>query len=93
MKIIYDKRFENSFVNIWEYIAKDSKTRANEFKSQLKAKINQLPQFPYKFRKSIYFNDENIRDLIFKGYTIPYKVETRNDRIVILGIKKFTKEL
>jgi len=30
---------------------------------------------PYKHRKSIYYDDENIRDLVFKGYTIVYMIE------------------
>jgi len=41
---------------------------------------------PYKFRKSIHFNDENIRDLVFKGYTVPYLVD--DEVIVVLGIVK-----
>jgi len=93
MKIIYDDKFKNSFLNIWEFIVLDSKTKANHFKSELKAKIEQITLFPYKFRRSLYFDDESIRDLIFKGYTIPYRIDTQNNQIIILGIKKYTKEL
>ena len=41
---------------------------------------------PYKYRKSIYYNDYSIRDLIYKGYIITYKIET--DKILILEIIK-----
>lgn len=44
---------------------------------------------PYKFRKSIYFDDENIRDYIFKGYTIPYSINEDNNEIVLLDIIKW----
>lgn len=93
MKIVYDPRFTKNFLNIWEYIATDSKREANRFKKELREHIEDLMHFPYKFRRSIYFDDEKIRDLIFKGYTIPYKVDEVNDCIVILGIKKYTKTL
>lgn len=43
---------------------------------------------PYKFRQSKCFNDENIRDFIFKGYVIPYLIDKENNKIVILAIFK-----
>lgn len=46
---------------------------------------------PYKFRQSNSFEDENIRDFIFKGYIIPYKINTQKDKIIILGIYKENK--
>jgi plasmid stabilization system protein ParE len=48
--------------------------------------IKNLPNNPYKFRKSFYFDDENIRDMIFKKYTIVYEIDLDNDMIVILNI-------
>ena len=48
---------------------------------------------PHKFRKSIYFNDENIRDYIFKGYVIPYFIDTKHEKIVLLGIVKYREKL
>jgi len=90
MKIIYDDKFLKNFLNIWDFIALDSKVNANRFKKELKQQIENLPLFPYKFRQSIYFEEKNIRDLIFKGYTIPYKIE--EERIIILGIKKYTQD-
>jgi hypothetical protein len=47
---------------------------------------------PYKYRKSIYFDNENIRDLIYKGYTIPYLIDEDNKSIVLLGIIKYKEK-
>jgi plasmid stabilization system protein ParE len=55
----------------------------------LRQHIESIPDFPYKFRKSKWFNDERVRDMIFKGYTIPYYVQ--DDKIVILDIFKWDK--
>ena len=48
---------------------------------------------PYKCRKSIYFKDETIWDLIYKGYTVVYKIDETNVVITIIGMKKYTNEL
>ncbi|EAH9012227.1 type II toxin-antitoxin system RelE/ParE family toxin, partial [Campylobacter jejuni] len=47
-----------------------------------------LSFMPYKNRKSLSFDNENIRDLIFKGYIIPYLIDKSKNEIVILGIYK-----
>ncbi len=69
------------------FISKDSINRALKFESELDTMIHDIPIYPYKFRKSIYFDDENIRDLIYKGYVIPYLI--KDDTIIILGITKY----
>ncbi|EAL2490596.1 type II toxin-antitoxin system RelE/ParE family toxin, partial [Campylobacter jejuni] len=50
--------------------------------------LKKLDFMPYKFRKSLAFDDENVRDFIFKGYVIPYKIDKEKDLIIILGIYK-----
>jgi plasmid stabilization system protein ParE len=89
MKIIKDDYFTQQLNTVFLYIAKDSKSRARYFRNSLHEGLNRLDNFPYKFRKSMYFSDENIRDYIFMGYTIPYLVDTENGVIVILDIFKW----
>jgi plasmid stabilization system protein ParE len=86
MKIVRSRKFLNKFKNILAYIAKDKISASKKFREELNERLNELDHFPYKYRKSFYFNDENIRDLIFKGYTIIYKIE--KDKIIILDIFK-----
>jgi len=90
MIIKKSKKFENSLESIVLYIAKDSKNRALSFQRRLNKILNNLSHMPYKYRKSYYYNDNNIRDLIFKGYTIPYMVDNENNQIIILDIFKWT---
>lgn len=63
------------------------------FKHELDEKINNLNYMPFKFRQSIYFEDENIRDLIFKGYTIVYKIDEAKKSIIIIDIKNTEEDL
>ena len=93
MEIIRSKKYTLSLQNIITYISKDSKTRAFNFKNELDKVVNDLVNMPYKFRPSIYFKDENKRDLIFKGYTIVYKIDEPKDTITIIGIKKYQNSL
>ncbi len=52
------------------YIAKDKPEAARKFKNEIIKRIKQLPQRPYSNRQSFYVDRADIRDLIFKGYTI-----------------------
>lgn len=86
MVIEYKPKFERELKTIFDFIAKDSLNRAREFRNELIAKIERTAQTPFICRKSINFNDESIRDLIFKGYVIPYLID--NEVIYVLGIYK-----
>lgn len=93
MKISYEPNFITSFNQIWDFISLDNHNRADKFKFEIKEKIEKLVFMPYKFKKSIYFNDENIRDFVFKGYTVVYKIYEKEDEIIIIGINKYKKDL
>ncbi len=86
MQIELDNKFKRNFQIILEHIAKDKITTSKIFKKELFKQIKNLSNFPYKYRKSFYFEDENTRDMIFKGYTIVYEIHTNNNLIVILNI-------
>ena len=86
MQIKLDGKFEINFNIIFEYIAKDKLSASKKFKKELFEQIKNLPNFPYKFRKSYYFDDEKVRDMIFKGYTIVYEVNLDDNMIIILNI-------
>lgn len=93
MKILYDPKFIDSFSVIWKHISIDSVIRANKFKNDLKDMIEDISFMPYKYRKSIYFDDENIRDMIFKGYVTPYEIDKITNTITVLGITKYKNNL
>ncbi|NEW60227.1 type II toxin-antitoxin system RelE/ParE family toxin [Sulfurovum sp. bin170] len=86
-------KFDSKLDAVLDYIARDSLNRAIDFSVELEEKLNKLPHMPYKFRRSIYFDDENIRDCIFKGYVIPYLIDGINNKIILLGIVKYREKL
>ena len=86
MIIIHKPTFSRQLKQIIESIALDKPNASMKFKNELKEAINLLPDHPLKYRKSIYFDNENIRDMTYKKYTIVYRVKPRNNEIEILRI-------
>lgn len=89
MKIEITLSFREKLGNQIAYIAKDKPKAAQKFKKEIIKKIRQLPQNPYSNRKSIYFERSDIRDLIFKGYTVVYKIDKINKTIIVFGFTRF----
>jgi plasmid stabilization system protein ParE len=87
MKIIFKDTFVDRLEKQIEFIALDNPSIARKFKNKLLAKIKQIPRNPYQYRKSIYFNDINIRDMIFKGYTIVFRIT--DTAIEVFGFVKY----
>lgn len=88
MQIIRDEFYLSKLDEIIDYMAQSSVSSTIRFLNKLDAKIDNLPNMPLKFRQSVYYTDKKIRDLIFKGYTIPYLVDEEKELIVILDIFK-----
>ncbi|QOG12690.1 type II toxin-antitoxin system RelE/ParE family toxin [Arcobacter sp. FWKO B] len=86
MKINFSNRFEKEFFEIYMYIAKDSFSNADNFKSELMSSMQILKDFPYMYRKSKKAKYKNLRNMIYKKYVIPYKI--KENEILILGIFK-----
>ncbi len=84
MKILESGQFKQELRDISLRIKKDKKSASIKFVVKLRKQIKSIPDFPYQHRKSIYFEDNNIRDMIFIGYTIIYELD--NELIYIITI-------
>ena len=82
---IKSKRFTEELHTIVLFIALDNPNRALNFFDTLISKIEEISLNPFSHRQRK-ASDKYTRELIFKGYTIPYYVDIPNDTIVILGI-------
>ena len=88
MKILYKESFQKRFNRQIAYISADSVENARRFRDALKLKMEKIKTNPYQCRKSIFFNDEKIRDLIYKGYTIVYQIN--DNSIDVFGLVNLT---
>ena len=91
MKIKFSKSFSQRLNDQVDYIANDKPSTARKFKSEIIARIKQIPQVPYSNRKSIFFDRNDIRDLIYKGYVVVYKINEVEKSIEVFGFVKWNE--
>ena len=91
MKIVKDKKFSSSLDNILDYIAQDGISTAKKFNRKLQLSLQGISMFPYKSRRSFYYDNEYTRDYVFKGYTIPYLIDDENKKIMAMSPLKVGK--
>jgi len=90
MKIVLKQSFVISLENQIKFIALDKPTAAKKFKNDILIALKSILPNPYLYRKSIYFEDDFIRDYIFKGYTIVFRIAKM--QIEVFGFVKFQEK-
>jgi len=86
MQILTSKLYETQLQTILQKIAKENLSYAKEFKSYLDTIIQNIPTKDKKYKKSLYFDNENIKDIPFQGCTVIFYVDKSNSSYIILGI-------
>jgi plasmid stabilization system protein ParE len=93
MKIKLTIEFNYDLNDIVDFISKDKPHAARKFKIEIIKKIQKDLKNPFLFKKSIYFEDDNIRDYVFKGYTVVFKVDIELEIVLLVAILKHKKSL
>ena len=78
MSLIFSDNFRDNLIKIHKFIATDSKDRADTFVSCLLEKIAQIDNMPLSYRKNPQLNREDVRDVIYKGYVVPFMIKGEN---------------
>ncbi len=86
MKITYDDIFLDRLKTQIDFIAADKPGAAKKIKLKILTQIKKITKFPYSYRKSVFFENENIRDLIVFGYTIVFEISENG--IYVFGFRK-----
>ena len=75
------------------YIQKDKPRAALKFRKDLiKTSKKDLKQ-PFHFKKSRYFDNEKIRDYVFKGYVVVYEVDIVKKIVFVFDCIKYKDSL
>lgn len=88
IRIIRNRKFTIQLQNILRFIAHDKRSAAIDFQHDIDDKFELLKTQPMMERVSQYAEDENVRDLIYCGYTIVYEIQNEQT-IRILEIFKW----
>lgn len=88
MEILCSELYEKQLKEILLPMIEEDVSLAKKFKIYLDTLIVNIPTKAKKYKKSIYFNDENIKDLEYENYTIIFCIEESNTSYIIIGIIK-----
>lgn len=93
MKVSFEAKFIEKLNDQVQYISKDKPQAARKFKNELIKNLRKDLKQPFHYKKSRYFDDENIRDYIFKGYASVYEVNIKQNSIIVFGFIKYKDSL
>jgi addiction module RelE/StbE family toxin len=82
MKITWTHEALKRLIEIEDYIAEDSQTRAVKFINQIIQKAESLKKHPQKGRIVPEFSIPELRELIYKNYRIVYKIKKESLEIL-----------
>jgi hypothetical protein len=88
MKIVCSELYVSQLKAILEEMVEYDFKATKSFKSYLDTIILNVPTKSKKYKKSILFDDENIKDIEHQGLRIPFMIDETNDVYVILGVTK-----
>jgi len=86
MNILISKVYEKQLKEILDSLIKIDYQQTKNFKMYLDTIILNMPSKLKKYQKSIYFDDDSIKDIQYNGCTIPFLVDIDKNLIILLGI-------
>ena len=93
MKVSFEAKFIEKLNDQVRYISKDKPKAARKFKTDLIKNLKKDLNQPFNFQKSRYYDDENIRDYVFKGYISVYEINVEQKIIIVFGFIKYKESL
>ena len=88
MNILCSELFEKQLKAILSEFAIEDLEATKSFKMYLDTIIINIPTKAQKYKKSIYFDDENIRDIVHEDFIIPFLLDEPNQTYILLGITR-----
>ena len=79
---LYEEQLKELLALLYEQNAQETK----KFKTYLDTVIVNMQSKEKKYKKSIYFDNDNIKDIEFQGCRIPFLVDKGNTSYILLGI-------
>lgn len=88
MNILSSELYKKQLKDILELVNNQSETDISSFKMYLDTIIINMHTKAKKYKKSIYFHNENIKNIENQGCTIPFYIDEKKNRYILLGIFK-----
>ena len=88
MNILCTSLYEEQLKNLLSTFVKEDYKAAKAFKLYLDTIIINMQTKAHKYKSSIYFDDENIKDIQHEEYTIIFFEDKPNNNYLLLSIIK-----
>ena len=89
MKIKTSEKFNWRLARQVLYISRDKPGAARKFKNDLLDELRRISDSPFSCRKSIFFDNENIWDLVYKGYVVTFRIKREGNILEVFGFHKY----
>ena len=86
MNVLSSDLYKEQLQEALELIKKQNKDAVKNFDMYLDTIIINMHTKVRKYKQSIYFDDENIKDIENQGYTIPFYIDEKKNVYVLLGL-------
>ena len=91
MRTVISKRFYQKLEKQIQFILKDKPASAVRFRNDILDEIDKIKNSTLSYKKSPYFENGDIREMIFHGYRVMFEIQ--KDRIVVFGFLKWENQL
>ena len=88
MQIVATPLYEQQLQALLQELSEESVEETIRFKMYLDTIIINMPSKYKKYKPSIFFEDETVKDIELKGLIIPFFYDESNDTYVLLGVVK-----
>ena len=88
MKILCSELFQTQLLAYLEEFSNEDLDATKKFKTYLDTIIINMPTKAKKYKKSIFFDDENIKDIEHENFRIPFYIDASTETYLLLGIYK-----
>ena len=86
MKTLSSELYKEQLKEALELVKKQSEADVRNFEMYLDTIIINMHTKIKKYKQSIYFDDENIKDIQNQGFTIPFYIDEKKGLYILLGI-------
>ena len=86
MNILSSGLYKEQLKEASELIKKQNEADVSSFEMYLDTIIINMHTKVKKYKKSIYFNNENVKDIQNQGFTIPFYIDEKKNVYILLGI-------
>jgi len=86
MNTLSSNLYKEQLKDAIELVKKQDSSAVSSFEMYLDTIIINMHTKVKKYKQSIYFDDENIKEIQNQGFTIPFYVDVKKNQYILLGI-------